>query len=118
MRQKPFHRGRRRSMRLGNLKLLCLPAAFAAFPASRATAIDINTEWSGLQMPPAPELKQVTVDPKTTALLLFDFMTANCNKDARPRCLTVIPTLKELDDEARAKGMMIAYTFPGGGTVV
>jgi nicotinamidase-related amidase len=99
-------------------KSLCLALALAALFATRATAIDLSTEWSGLQMPPPPELKAVTVDPKTTALLLFDFMGANCNQQARPRCLTVIPTLKKLDDEARAKGMLIAYTFPGGGTVV
>ncbi|HLI20535.1 MAG TPA: isochorismatase family protein [Stellaceae bacterium] len=99
-------------------KSLCLALAFAGLLATRATAIDIDKEWSGLQMPPPPTLKPVTVDSKTTALLLFDFMTQNCNKDARPRCLTVIPIVKKLDDEARAKGMLVAYTFPGGGTVV
>jgi nicotinamidase-related amidase len=99
-------------------KVLGLAAMAAVVLAPRAFAIDISTEWSGVQMPPPPELKPVTVDPKTTALLLFDFMTANCNTQARPRCLTVIPTLKKLDDQARANGMLVAYTLPGGGSIV
>lgn len=69
-------------------------------------------------MPPPPQLKPVSIDPKTTALLLFDFMDRNCNEKARPRCLTVIPTLKKLDDEARSAGMLLAYTLPGGGKIV
>jgi hypothetical protein len=87
----------------------------AAFGASPARAADVTTEWSSIQMPPPPQLKPATVDPKTTALLLFDFMDRNCNAKDRPRCLTVIPALKKLDDEARAAGMLVAYTLPGGG---
>jgi nicotinamidase-related amidase len=98
-------------------KTLCLAVAFAALLAPRSMALDLN-EWSSLQMPPPPELKQVTVDPKTTALFLFDFMTANCSTQTRPRCLTVIPTLKALMDKARGAGMLVAYTLPGGGTIV
>ncbi len=79
-------------------------------------AADLIGEWSTIQLPPPPELKQVTVDPKTTALLLFDFMKENCG--ARPRCVEAVPKLKALDDKARAAKMMVAYTFPGGREVV
>jgi hypothetical protein len=37
-------------------------------------------------------LKPVRLSPKTHALLLFDFMGANCG--ARPRCVEATPTLK------------------------
>lgn len=41
---------------------------------STATAANIIDEWASVKAPPAPELKTVTVDPKTTALLMLDFM--------------------------------------------
>lgn len=40
-------------------------------PASAQTIID---EWQSIQAPPAPTLKAVTVDPKTTALLVLDII--------------------------------------------
>jgi nicotinamidase-related amidase len=91
-------------------------AAAAGFATAPARAIDVIAEWPTIQMPPAPTLKPATVDPKTTALLLFDFMQENCG--ARPRCVAAVPTLKALMDKARAADMLIAYTFPGGGKVI
>ena len=63
-------------------KLLGLAACAAMLLASRAMALDLS-EWSSIQMPPPPELKPATVDPKTTALFLFDFMTENCGDPNR-----------------------------------
>jgi len=97
-------------------KWVGLAALGAVILASRAMAADLIGEWSTIQLPPPPQLKQVTVDPKTTALLLFDFMKENCG--ARPRCVEAVPTLKALDDKARAAKMLVAYTFPGGGEVI
>src|SRR5579872_6175779 len=94
-------------------KLLSLAFVCAALLATRAVAADLIGEWSTIQMPPPPELKQVTVDPKTTALLLFDFMKENCG--ARPRCVEDVPKLKALDDKARAANMLVLYTLPGNG---
>ena len=98
-------------MRLGRLSGLA--AIGVALIATRATAADLIGEWSSIQMPPPVVLKPVTVDPKTTALLLFDFMKENCG--ARPRCVEAVPKLKSLDDKARAAKMMVAYTFPNNG---
>jgi nicotinamidase-related amidase len=50
----------------------------------------------------------VTVDPKTTALLMLDFMNQNCGK--RPRCLETIPALKKLLDAARAAKATVVYS--------
>ena len=58
-----------------------------------------------------PELKPVTVDPKTTALLLLDFMKDNCGQ--RPLCLATIPNVKKLLDRARAQNMPVFYTMVG-----
>lgn len=98
-----------------------LPLGVAVVAASilavaPAHATDVTSEWSTIQMPPPPTLKAVTVEPKTTALLLLDFMTENCGK--RPRCVAAVPTLKALHDKARAAGMLVAYTLPGGGDII
>jgi nicotinamidase-related amidase len=91
-------------------------AVAVGYTAAPARATDVIADWPTIQMPPAPTLKPATVDPKTTALLLFDFMEENCGK--RPRCVAAVPTLKALMDKARAANMLVAYTFPGGGKVI
>jgi nicotinamidase-related amidase len=88
----------------------------AGYGAAPARAADIIADWSTIQMPAPPTLKPVTLDPKTTALLLFDFMSTNCNE--RPRCVEAVPKLKALMDRARAAGMLVAYTMPGAGKIV
>jgi nicotinamidase-related amidase len=91
-------------------------AAVGTGGGTPARATDVTADWASIQLPPAPELKSATVDPKTTALLLFDFMNTNCNE--RPRCVDDIPKLKGLMDRARAAGMLVAYTLPGNGKIV
>jgi hypothetical protein len=90
--------------------------AVSGYVAAPALAADLIAEWPTIAMPPAPTLKPVTVDSKTTALFLFDFMTENCGK--RPRCVAAVPTLKAIHDRARAADLMIAYTLPGGGEII
>jgi nicotinamidase-related amidase len=74
---------------------------------------DIIADWDGVKLPAKPELKSVTVDPKTTALLVLDLMKGNCG--VRPRCAAIVPTVKHLIDEARAHNMMIVYNLTGAG---
>jgi len=100
-------------LRVSAVSVLIAASAYGAIPA-RAT--DVVTEWSTVQMPPPPELKTVTADPKTTALFLLDFMHENCGQ--RPRCVAALPTIKAMHDRARAAGMFVAYTLPGGGKII
>src|SRR5262252_9224343 len=102
-----------RWLRLGAASLAIAASTYGVLPA-RAT--DVIAEWSTIQMPPPPTLKPVAIDPKSTALLLLDFMTENCGK--RPRCVAAVPTLKALHDRARAARMFVAYTMPGGGKII
>lgn len=98
---------------------LCVSASAAmTIAASPARAADVLADWGSIAMPPPPTPKPVTVDPKTTALLLFDFMNTNCNMKDRPRCVEAIPKLKAIHDRARASGMLVAYSLPGGGHIV
>jgi nicotinamidase-related amidase len=89
-------------------RLLAAVASFAALPAC---ANDIVTEWASVKPPPAPELKPVTVDPKTTALLVLDMMKGNCG--VRPRCGATVPNVKKLIDAARAHDAMVVYNLTG-----
>jgi nicotinamidase-related amidase len=100
-------------LRLGAASLAIAASIYGAIPA-RAT--DVIAEWSTIQIPTPPTLKPVTVDPKSTALFLFDFMTENCGQ--RPRCVAAVPTLKTLHDRARADNMLVEYTLPGGGKII
>jgi nicotinamidase-related amidase len=78
-----------------------------AMPSLAQTIID---EWQSVKAPPAPELKAVTLDPKTTALLVMDLVKQTCNNERRPRCVASIPKIEKLIAEARAHGMMLIYT--------
>jgi nicotinamidase-related amidase len=87
--------------------------AVAAMCAAPATAETIIDEWASVKAPPAPKLEAVTLDPKTTAVLVIDIIKQTCNEQRRPRCVASIPKVKKLLDEARAKGAFIIYAlFP------
>ena len=60
------------------LQLAVVAAAAGIFAAASARAANIIEEWASVKVPPAPELKPVTADPKTTALLILDFLPPNC----------------------------------------
>lgn len=83
---------------------------FASFFAARMSA-DVLDDWAAVKPPPAPELKSVTLDGKTTALLILDMMKTNCG--ARPRCVATLPNVKKLHDAARAAGAMLWYSYVG-----
>ena len=72
---------------------------------------DIISDWNTAVAPPPPELKEVTVDPSTTALLFLDIMKGGCT--ARPRCVAAVPNMKRLHDEARAHNMVVWYSLVG-----
>jgi nicotinamidase-related amidase len=89
-------------------KLIAAAAVLAllTLPVDAANIVD---EWASVKAPPAPTLKPVTVDPKTTALLMLDFMNQNCGQ--RPRCLASIPAMKKLLAEARAHKVLVVYSL-------
>ena len=76
---------------------------------STAVASDIIDEWASVKTPAAPGIKAVTLDPKTTALIMGDFMNQNCAK--RPRCVAALPAVKKLLGEARAAKVTVIYSI-------
>jgi len=88
-------------------------AALFSVAAGAAPAADLSAEWATIKAPDMPALQKVTADPKTTALLVMDFMKTSCTEQARPRCVATLAPVKKLLDEARAKGVTIIYTVAG-----
>jgi nicotinamidase-related amidase len=82
-------------------------ALICTTPSLGQTIID---EWQSVKAPPAPELKAVTLDPKTTALLVMDLVKPLCNNEGRPRCVASIPKIEKLIAAARAQSVMLIYT--------
>src|SRR5580704_17624966 len=74
---------------------------------SKAVASDIIDEWANVKTPAAQDIKAATVDPKTTALLMGDFVNQVCGK--RPRCVAALPAAKKLLGEARAAKVTVIY---------
>jgi nicotinamidase-related amidase len=90
------------------ISLVALAAVVAyATPAPAQTIID---DWQSIKTPPAPALKAVTLDPKTTAIMVMDFVKQTCNNDRRPRCVASIPKIEKLQAAARAQGVMLIST--------
>jgi len=83
---------------------------------------NIIDDWGNVQVPRAPELKNVTIDPKTTALLVMGFVRDSCNIERRPRCAATIPAVAKLLSGARANGVFVMHsvpsTNPGGDYIV
>jgi nicotinamidase-related amidase len=88
-------------------------AALAALTLP-AWANDIVDDWNSVKIPPPPVLKPVTVDAKTTALLMLDFMNQNCGK--RPRCIATVPAVTKLLHAARAAKATVIYSAFGKTT--
>ena len=83
----------------------------ASAPSLGQTVVD---EWASVQAPPAPAVKPVSADPRTTALLMLDFNKQTCNAERRPRCIASIPRVKKLLSLARAKGAAVVYSLSPG----
>src|SRR5258706_11712811 len=88
----------------------CPAIGIALLVASFGSAFsaDIISDWNKAATPPPPELKDVTIDPASTALLLLDIMKENCG--GRPRWVAAVPTMTRLHDEARARNKGVLYS--------
>jgi hypothetical protein len=80
-------------------------------------AQSVVDQWQAVKAPPAPELKEVKLDPGTTALLLLDFNKQTCNEKTRPRCVSSIPAVAKLLKKVRDNGGKVIYSLSAGATV-
>lgn len=104
---------------LGRLVIFVWILALAAGLADMGTphaalAQTIVDEWNAVKVPPAPELKRVTIDPKGSALLVLDIVKQTC--PPRPRCLASVPKIQRLLTQARGKGVAVIYSLVPGAS--
>lgn len=92
-----------------NLIAALVAATAMAAATTAAPAASIVEEWASVKAPPAPELKPVTADPKTTALIVVDMVKQTCN--VRPRCGETVPHVEKFLADARAKGVAVIYSL-------
>jgi nicotinamidase-related amidase len=83
-------------------------AAAVGLAASTLHAASIIDEWASVKAPPPPPVKEVTADPKTTALVMADFVQPICSR--YPRCMASLPVAKKLLAAARAAKALVVYT--------
>ena len=96
-------------MKCSSVAVAVAAAALIGAMSLPAQASDIIAEWASVKAPPPPAVKAVKVDPKTTALLMLDFLKQNCG--VRPRCVATVPVAKKLLDEARAAHATVIYSY-------
>ena len=99
---------------LPGLTIVALAALFW-IPSFSAVGqqLGILGEWKTVEVPPAPELKAVKIEPTKTVLLVMDFTQEACSADGahpNPRCLAAIPKVKALLDKARAHKMLVVFS--------
>jgi nicotinamidase-related amidase len=95
--------------------LTCLLVSLTASYSFGQTKTIID-EWATVQAPKPPALKPVTLDPKTTALLVLDIIKQSCNNQRRPRCVTSVPHIEALLKDARAQGATVIFSVTTSST--
>jgi nicotinamidase-related amidase len=97
---------------------VCLVLGLTPGHVSAQTIID---EWAKVKVPPAPDLKPVTVTEADTALLVLDFNGAQdpakgpCNAIHNTRCIASLPTIQKMLANARAHGVFVVYSVTVAG---
>ena len=72
----------------------------------------IIEEWERVRAPSAPELTEVKLKLKETALLVLDIQNNNCNEDRRLRCLKRLHHVQLILEKARNSEMVIRHILP------
>jgi len=103
-------------VRMAFLSLLSFLVVILTQPALAAPATIID-EWKTVPLPSAPPLKQVLIDPKTTAFLILDIQLPMCGVAQRPRCATSVPKIADFLIQARVRSMPVVFSLTPTGTV-
>ena len=93
-------------MTLSRTVLVTSGLALALF--SGTTAAQGGKPMMTLQMPATPDPARVTLDPKTTALIVLDYVEDICAK--QPTCSgQMLPAMTPFLERVRKAGLMVAY---------
>src|SRR5258708_4535270 len=87
--------------------ILLISAASLALCGGVAQA-QSNKPMQTLQMPAMPDPARITLNPKTTALLVLDYVEDICN--AQPKCKgQMLPAMTPFMERVRKAGLVVAY---------
>lgn len=90
------------------LFMSALALALFCGPAHAQSAAQAGKPMMTLQMPVTPEPARVTLDPKTTALIVLDYVEDICN--AQPSCKgQMVPAMTPFLARVRKAGLLVAY---------
>jgi nicotinamidase-related amidase len=85
-----------------------LAVALGGGVAQSAQNASANRPMLTLQMPATPEPARVTLNPRTTALIVLDYVEDICN--SQPSCKTkMLPAMTPFMAKVRQAGMTVAY---------
>ncbi len=96
-------------MTLFRTVLLTSGLALALFcgSAQAQSAVQASKPMMTLQMPATPDPARVTLDPKTTALIVLDYVEDICN--AQPSCKgQMLPAMTVFIERVRNAGLVVA----------
>jgi nicotinamidase-related amidase len=71
----------------------------------------IIEEWERVKVPKAPELEEVKLKLRESALLVLDIQNQNCNEERRPRCVRTLHNIQMLIEKARKSGMLVVFSL-------
>ena len=71
----------------------------------------IIEEWERVRIPAPPELEEVKLKLRETALLVLDIQNQNCNEERRPRCLKTLHNIQVLIEKSRKSGMLVIFSL-------
>ena len=75
---------------------------------SASTIID---RWPDVALPPAPQIRPVHLDPKTTGYFSIDIVSHTCNAKDRPGALAIVPIAARMLAQARAAGAHVLHAL-------
>ena len=75
---------------------------------ANAAAAPANAKMISLQMPATPDPARVTLDPKTTALVVLDYVEDICNNQASCKN-QMLPAVTPFMQQVRKAGLTVAY---------
>jgi nicotinamidase-related amidase len=78
----------------------------------------IIEEWERVKVPAPPELTEVELKIRETALLILDVQNQNCNQDRRPRCVKTLHKIQMLLEKSRKSGMLVIFSLTSAASKV
>ncbi|MHA1398086.1 MAG: cysteine hydrolase [Candidatus Heimdallarchaeaceae archaeon] len=71
----------------------------------------IEEKWEEEERVKIPEIKEVRIRTRETALIVMDLQNENCNEERRPRCVKTLYVIQNMLEEARKREMEVIYTL-------